>query len=472
MRELAAVFGAGLLVAGCAVGPDYRPPELQVPAAWPESAVLESPSEQSIGDWWRRFEDPVLDALVERALADNLDLRIQVARIGEARARLGLARAEQWPTVGIQAEATRRRTPAAAFGVEGFETPPLNLFGIAGVLGYEIDLWGRIARQREAAMAQLEGSLYATAAVRLGLITDVAVGYFGLRSAQRQMDIAERTLAARQEGVRVERLRYDAGMIDELSLRQAEVELAATRAELPVRIDELQRRETALGLLLGLDPAELVESLQVADGGLGDITLPDSVPAELPSALLSRRPDLRAAEAEVIAATAAIGVAQAARLPQLNLAASFGTAASTTGNLFTSDAEAWNIGGTLTGPLYDFGRGRARVDTAEALREQSELRYRATVARAFAEVRDALTFFASTGIRLDAVQEQVTALRRTEELAEIRYREGYISIIELLDAQRALLGAELALAQATSDRFAAAATLFKTLGGGWEGGTW
>jgi outer membrane protein, multidrug efflux system len=468
MHRRAAVLLLTAVMAGCVVGPVYQPPEIELPGTWPEHAVLDSPAAEPLGEWWRRFQDPALDGLVARALADNLELQLQVARVDEARARLGLARAEQWPTVGAQAEATRRRQPAAAFGIEGFEIPPRNLFVVSGVLGYELDLWGRLARERETAAAMLQRNIHAHEAVRLALIADVAVGYFGLRSAQQQLDITQRTLAARAEGVRIERLRFEAGQIDELAFRQAESILAATRAELPVRVDELRRRESALAILLGLSPAELLAELQVEDGRLEQMELPERVPAELPSALLSRRPDLRAAEAELMAATAAIGVAEAARLPQLNLAALLGSAAGRPGELFASDSESWSIGATVSGPLVDFGRGRARVESAEALRDQAELRYRATVAIAMNEVRDALVFYDSSGERQAAVQQQVVALRRTEELAGIRYREGYIGIIELLDAQRTLLEAELALAQAAGDRFAATATLFKVLGGGWE----
>jgi outer membrane protein, multidrug efflux system len=466
MRRPAAVLTAAFL-AGCAVGPQYEAPKLELPAAWPEHVALERVDAAELGEWWRRFEDPVLDGLIERALADNIGLRLQAARIEEARARLGLARAEQWPTVGVQAEASRQRQPAAAFGIEGFEIPPRNLYTLSGALAYEVDLWGRLARQREAAAAQLEGNLYALEAVRLALVADVAAGYFRLRSAQRQLQITEQTLAARIESVRVERLRYEAGQIDELVFRQAETELAAVRADLPLRLAAVRQAEIFLGILLGLSPAELLEMLVVEDGTLEAVALPGRVPVELPSTLLERRPDLRAAEAALAAATAGIGVAQAARLPQLNLAGLIGLAATSPGDLFDSEAEAWSIGGTVAGPLFDFGRGRARVETAEAIREQAELRYRASVAIAFAEVRDALVLYDSSGARLEAVSTQVTALQRTEAVAELRYREGYIGILELLDAQRALLGAETALAQARADQLAAMSTLFKALGGGW-----
>jgi len=471
MTRTVTALAVAAVLAGCVVGPEYQPPELELPERWPQNAVLEPAPGETLAKWWQRFEDPVLDGLIARALADNLEIRLQAARVAEARAKLGLAEAERWPTVALQAEAARLRQPAASFGLAGLETPPRNLFSISGVLGYEVDLWGRLAREREAALAGLQGSVHAQEAVRLGVIADVAVGYFGLRSAQKQLDITERTLAARLEGVRVERLRFEAGQVDELALREAEAALGSTRAELPARVEELRRRETALGLLLGMSPKELLETMQVADGLLDDITLPTGVPTQLPSALLARRPDLRAAEAELMAATAGVGIAQAARLPQLNLAGLVGTAAASAGDLFGAEAEAWSVGAAAAGPLFDFGRGKAGVQTAEARRLQAEVMYRATVARAFAEVRDALEFYASSGARLEAIDMQVTALVRTEELATIRYREGYISIIELLVAQRGLLAAELALARAESDRFAAVATLFKALGGGW-GAAW
>ncbi|NGX15368.1 efflux transporter outer membrane subunit [Wenzhouxiangella sp. XN24] len=467
LDRLTGLAAAGLLTA-CAVGPDYERPELEMPEAWPDQAVLEPVADAELQQWWRVFGDPVLDELVERALGDNLELRIQVARVEEARARLGLARAEQLPTVDLQAEASRERQPAAAFGIEGFDAAPRTLFSVSGLLGYEIDLWGRLAREREAAAADLEASVYAGEAVRLGLIADVVVTYAGLRSAQRQLRVTERTVAARQESVRVRRLRYEAGAIGELELRQAESSLASARAELPARIEELRGRESALGILLGMPPAVLFTAFDLPEGGLEKGAVPETIPVNLPADLLRRRPDLRAAESELKMATAAVGVAAAARLPRLALSGLIGTAAADSAGLFSSEAEAWRVGAGLDGPLFDFGRARARFESAEARLEAADLRYRATVAVALAEVRDALAFYESSGQRLEAVEAQIRALRRTEELAEIRYEAGYISIIELLDAQRALLAAELAQARALADRYVATATLFKALGGGWE----
>ncbi|MFU8821969.1 MAG: efflux transporter outer membrane subunit [Gammaproteobacteria bacterium] len=454
------------VLAGCAVGPDYERPELAMPESWPEPVAL--PAVELPDDWWRAFGDPVLDGVVERALAENLGLRLEYARIAEARARLGLARAELYPSVALQAEANRQRQPSAAVGIENFEIPPRTLLSVAGSLSYEVDLWGGLARGREAAGAALERSVFAAEAVRQALAADVVSTWYALQAARRQLEIAERSMASRAETVRVQRLRHEAGLIDELALRQAEAELATVRAQRPGLEDAVNARASALGILLGLSPAELIgtafpESGQAAPAGPGDI------PVVLPAELLARRPDVRAAEAQLVAATAGVGVAVASRLPGLNLAALVGQAAGTAGDLFTADAETWSFTGTIAGPLLDFGRGRARVDTARAVRDQAELGYRTAVAVAVAEARDALRAYANSREALDAVQGQVTALERTEALAQIRYSEGYIGILELLDAQRGLLAAQLVLAETRAARLAAAATLFKALGGGWEG---
>jgi multidrug efflux system outer membrane protein len=310
--------------------------------------------------------------------------------------------------------------------------------------------------------------MYAHEALRIALVADVVTGYYALRSATAQLDITRRTMVSREENVRVQRLRYEAGMVDELVLRQAESDLATVKAQLPARADAVNRRESALAILLGLDPAALVAGLDLGEPG-GELPPgATGIPQVLPAELLARRPDLRAVEAGLQAATARVGVAMAARLPQLNLAALVGSVAGSTGDLFSSDAESWRVGGTLAGPLLDFGRGRARVETASAVMEQAELQYRAAVTAAVAEARDALRAYDNSLAAQRAVEEQVAALSRTEELADIRYREGYISIIELLDAQRGLLAAELLLAQSRADHYAATATLFKALGGGWE----
>ncbi len=466
-KALAVLLFSTALTAGCAVGPDYRAPALDLPEQWPEHVLLSAEARADWVQWWRQFEDPHLDTLVARAVDDNLELRLQLTRIQEARARLGLARAEQMPSVSVQAEAARERTPGAIFAF-GAPASTGNVFSVTGVLSYELDLWGRLGREREAAEALLEQSVFAHDAVRLNVIADVVATYFDLRSAERQLHITQATVASRQETYRLEQLRFDVGQSDELALRQAQSELESTLAQLPAQRERVRVLEGALALLAGMSPAELMDELDYGDTELEAIALPDGVPAVLPSELLARRPDIRSAEAGLIAANAGIGVAEASRLPRLNLGGLLGTAASDAGDLFGTDAQAWGLAATVMGPLFDFGRSRSRIDTAEALAEQAEVQYRATVAQAFNEVRNALISYEASGERVEAIRRQVAAFERTLELAEMRYREGFVGFIELLDAQRALLAAELVLSEAMRDRLTATATLFKALGGGWQ----
>lgn len=468
MRKLLAAMAGAVLLAGCAVGPDYEEPALDLPEQWPEHVLLSDEDREAWQQWWTRFDDPVLDRLVARALDDNLDIRLEAQRILEARAQLGLADADQYPTVEGQAEAARENQPETTAGAVPGAAGPGNLFSVTGTLAYEVDLWGRLARQEEAAGARLRESVFSRDAVRLNVVSDVVATYFDLRAAQRQLSITERTLESRRRTYELEQARYDAGETDALALRQAESELETTRARIPGLRERVRTLESALAVLVGMSPAELLEQLDFAEGSLVDVRLPEDVPSVLPSELLQRRPDIRAAEAALIAANAEIGVAEANRLPSLNLTAFLGSTAAETDDLFTAPAETWGVGASLLGPILDFGRNAARVDTAEARRAQAETQYRMTVTTAFREVRDALVLYETTQERVEAVERQVEAIDETRRIAQVRYDEGLTSFIELLDAQRALLDAELSLAEAKRDRLSATATLFKAMGGGWS----
>ncbi len=467
MLKPGVIVAAAVLLAGCALGPDYQRPEMNLPQDWPDHVLLSAEEQQEWQDWWTRYQDTQLDALVETAVDENLDIHLQVQRIQESRARLGLADASRLPTVDAQAEAARERQPAAAMPIPGAGGTG-NLFSITGVLGYELDLWGRLARQQEAAEALLDQSRFSHEAVRLSVVADVVATYVNLRSAQEQLGIAQRTLESRERTFELERIRYEDGETDALTLRQSASELETTRARIPPLRQQVRALESALAVLVGMGPGELLAELDFGDGRLADLALPDQVPAVMPSELLRRRPDIRAAEAALMASTAEIGIAEADRLPRLNLMGFLGTAATDAGDLFTRPAETWGLGASVAGPLFDFGRGRARVETAEALRNQAETRYAITVTQAFREVRDALVLYQTTDERVGAIRRQVQAIEETRDLAVIRYEEGFTGFIELLDAERALLDAELALSEALRDRLNATATLFKAMGGGWE----
>ncbi|WP_016914192.1 efflux transporter outer membrane subunit [Vreelandella stevensii] len=473
LKPFTTASALALLLAGCAVGPEYQTPDIELPESWPAHITLEQQARDDWHRWWQRFEDPALNRLVERASEDNLELAIQLARIREARAQLGFADAERFPTVGYQAEANRERTPGAALPidvqpVQELLTSTNNQYSLAASLEYEIDLWGRLANQRAAAMAALQESLFARDAAELGVIGDVVTTYVSLKSAEAQQALMEETLAAYQETYRLQALRFEHGDISELELRQAEAEWRNLQAELPSLKQQVETLRGALGTLVGMSPDELLTTLDTGTSRLDDLAQPVGIPAVMPSAMLQRRPDIRSAEAALIAATAQIGVAEANRLPSLNLSSFLGTAAASTSDLFSDVARTWGVGASVMGPLFDFGRSQSGVESAEALAEQAEAQYRLTVLTAFNEVRDALYSYDFSERRLAAIDEQLEAVARTRELAVLMYDQGQVSQLERLEAERNLLSARLAQADARREQLAATATLFKALGGGWQ----
>ncbi len=465
MRKALTVGAATVLLTACTVGPEYERPETELPDAWSEHDLF-ADADARWDNWWAGFDDPTLAELVERALDENLDVLLQAQRVREAHARLGLAESERMPTVDAQAEAMRERQPATtspfpdAAGTQ-------NVFSISGVLGYEVDLWGRLERQREAAEAMLQESAFSRDAVRLNVAADVVTTYVNLRAAEEQLAIVEETVASRERVLEIEEVRYQEGDADALAVRQARSELATTRAQIPPLREQVLTLESALAVLVGARPGELLGALDFGDHSLRDLSLPETAPTEAPAEVLRRRPDIRAAEAGLIASTAEIGVAEANRLPRLSLSALLGTSALDADNLFTGPSETWGLGASVAGPLFDFGRGSARVETAEALRAQAETQYDITVTTAFREVRDALVVYDTSGDRIDALREQVEAVEDTRAIAEIQYEEGLTGLLQLLDAERALLEAQLGEVNAVRDRLNATATLFKALDGGW-----
>lgn len=466
MRSLTILAGA-LLVTGCAVGPDYQRPDTTLPDEWRDPVMLDAEQRADWSNWWQRYDDPVLNRLVERATAENLDIRQQVTRVRQARAQLGLAEAEQLPQLDLRADATRQQASERVATASTGEGAPFSQYGISAALDYELDLWGRLDRAEEAARARLLDSAFTADAVQLSVISDVVTTYFELRAAERQLEIAKRTVDARKGSYEILRTRYEAGAITDLPVRQAQAELEAVRAQVPSLRRQVENLESALAVLVGRNPREIMAAESIPDTPLRQIELPAERPEILPSTLLERRPDIRAAEAALIAANADIGRAKAQWYPSLNLSAMVGTQALDTGDLFTAPAETWSAGASLLTPLLHFGRIEADVNSAEAARDRAELQYRATVRAAFREVRDALTLLETANERLAARKRQVAALRRTLEAAERRYEGGYTSFIEVLDARRALLNAELAVTTAIRDRFVATATLYRALGGGW-----
>lgn len=463
MRNTLLAAGLAALLAGCSMGPDYQRPEIDMPQQWGSTVVVAS---QVDPYWWRAYGDPVLSDLVEEALAANSDIALAAARVAEARALAGFARADRLPRLDAEAGAQRARTS------DDFTTPstpnPVNSLRIAGVVSYELDLWGRLARADEAARADLLASQAAQDTVRLSVAADVASGYFNLRALDHQVEIAERTLKARQDSYDLQRAQYDNGVVTELALRQAESELAATRAQLPNLRQQRAIQRNALSVLLGRAPRALIQQ-DVARGMAVDaLPVPPVVPDFMPSAILDRRPDLQQAEQQLVAANAQIGVAKAAFYPNIALTGTLGQQSRELGDLFNAGNGIWSLASNLTSPIFDFGRNQSNLEASEARRQQALISYGQTVRVAFREVLDAFEQQQGSTERLTAIDGQVDALRRTVELAEDRYEGGYTSYIEVLDAQRTLFQAELDQSEALRDRLQASVELYKALGGGWS----
>ncbi|MCC7463764.1 MAG: efflux transporter outer membrane subunit [Gammaproteobacteria bacterium] len=454
---------AASALSGCvASGADAQKPDLPLPAALPAPVAQTTPAGDLPDPWWALFGDAALDALVDEALDHNPDMAVATARVAQARALLGGARAERWPTVALQG--TIARAPGGANQPAAGDTPPLTVYTVQGAAGFELDLWGRYWRASQSARAQLMNSEFDREAAKLSLSGDVARGYFGLIAAAQQLARGRGTLAAREESLRIERLRRETGESDEFTLRRAEADTAATRTTVAQLELDLVRRTHALGVLLGRSPQDLVERAI----GTGDAELPALVmlPAALPSRILERRPDIRAAAAALQASAYDIGVARAQMFPSISLTGALGSVSAELDSLFRAPARTWSAAAGVLQPVFQGGRLRANLKRAQAVREERKAQYARTVQDAFREVLDALQ---GQDLIAGACSEnavQVAALRRATAIAELRYRQGDIAYTDLLDVRRGLLQAEIALLAAQRDALLNTVDLALAVGGG------
>lgn len=462
MRRLLPVLVL-LSLGGCFTLPELRQPHPELPAAWPGGQAQAAVA----ADWWHAYRDPVLDALEDEALAHNVDIQLAAARIDEARANLGLAQADQYPGVQIGVKAGRTRVTE-----KGSFPPPSpinNNFQVNLQAAYEVDLWGRYRKATEAARADLLGSEYAREVVRLSLTSDVAKGYFALRALDAQLELAIRTQANRKDAADLQKLRFDNGLSSELDLRQAEAELAATDASIAQLAQAVRQQELALAVLLGRSPRAIVDGQLARGAGLGDLGAPPAVPAGLPSELLSRRPDLRQAEQNLLAAQARIGEAKAALFPDLSLTANFGSESRRLADLFSGPATIWGLTANLVQTVFNAGRTEAAIQATDARQSQALLGYEQAVRQAFREVLDALVANRQSRELLEADQRRAGALGKAYELADLRYKNGIDNYLQVLDAQRNLYQAQQSAIDARRAELAATADLIKALGGGWDG---
>jgi multidrug efflux system outer membrane protein len=456
-RTLAALAAASLLAACATSGPSS--PALDLPTAT-------GPAPTELDRWWTLFNDARLTALIEEALANNLDLRAAVARIDEARANLRLAHSALFPSLDATAGANRSKRSAATELPQGppFASTTYNL-GLAAA--YEIDLWGKLRSGRAAADADLLATRFAAQTVRIALAAQVATAYFALRALDAELALTSATLATRDENVRLQLRRREAGVASEFEFAQAEAERAAVATAVPPLERAAAQTAAALALLAGRS-ARAVFTPQVARGiDLDKLDPGPEVPPGLPSDLLERRPDVRRASAALVAADARLAEARAQYFPSLALTASFGGESAALSDLLASPARVWSVAAGLVQPIIGIHRVDAQVDAAAARREQAALGYQQAVQAAFRDVHDALVAHRGARAALAAQEQRRAKLAEALRLAELRHRTGYSSYLEVLDAQRGLLAAERERIAALRDRQIALVDLYKALGGGW-----
>ncbi len=465
MRNMLILFVFSVLVAGCTLGTPYERPTTELPAAYrdmPPQGVTAKGER-----WWTLYADPALDKLVDEALTYNQDLALAAARVDEARALLRIADAERLPAVDAAAQRDRTRSSS----VSSTPLPPTvplerNSYRAQLNVAYEVDLWGRLQGASTAARAELLATRAAQQTVRIALISDVVRSYFALLSLDAQVEATRRSLALRGDNLGLQKVRRGAGLIGDFDLRQLEAEVAAARAQLPALERSRTAEELALAVLLGRSPRAITEDAVSRSADRSEPPAP-VVPEGLPSDLLLRRPDVVQAEQRLIAANARIGVARASLFPRISLTGFLGSESAALGDLFTGPARIWQLAFGLSQPIFQGGRLFAEVEAVQAREKQAIAQYQKTLQEAFREVRQALSAQARSREIFEAERDRAVSLRDALQLARIRYGNGLVSQLEVLDAERNLLAAEINRIDALRAQRAAVADLVKALGGGW-----
>ena len=483
-----------LLLAGCAVGPDFEQPSVWSPASWfsrakPVARGASEPVPAPVDTaWWTAFHDPVLTGLIDRAARANLDVRTATARVAQARAQRGVSTAAEYPQINGNSSATRQRLSrngaasvfgggapgAAANGLGGSQggaipsrggIPAFDLFQGGLDASWELDLWGRVRRSIESADAQLMASEEARRAALISTTAEVARSYLALRNTQAQLAIARANLATARESAGLTDARSRGGLATDLDVATARSQQENTAAALPLLEQQEAQGVNAIGLLLALPPAALAAEL-LPPRPVPPV--PPTVPVGLPSELARRRPDIRQAEAQLHAATADIGVAEADFYPRITLTGSVSLQSSQIKTLFNVASGAYAFGPSLTIPIFDGARIRRTVELRQAQQQEAAIQYQRVVLQAFTEVDNALVAYAAEQRRRVSLQAQATQARRALGLAQSRYRQGVSDFLEVLTAQRTVLAAEQQLADSQATVSENLVALYKALGGGWE----
>jgi outer membrane protein, multidrug efflux system len=463
MRKFLALMVVAILGSGCTVGPNYKKPSANVPGTYRGLAPEETGKidSASLGDqkWWEVFQDEELQSLIRTALQQNYDVRIAGARILQAQAQLGITRADQFPSVSAGASISDQRTARSSF-FPAFErsTGQLNVSA-----AWDLDFWGKFRRATEAARANLLASESARQEVILTLVANVAASYLQLRALDLELEISRRTLASRQESLRLTTILADHGSTSLLDVRQAEQLVFTAAAEIPSLEQQIEQEENLISILLGRNPDTVARGRPLTEQ-----PRPPAVPAGLPSSLLERRPDIREAEQQLIAANAQIGVAKAAYFPQISLSGTAGFQSAALTSLFSGPAGTWDFGASLAQPIFTAGRLRSNVRLAQAQQQASLLFYQQTIQGAFRSVSDALIGYRKT--REFRTQQELLfqSAQDAARLSHMRYTGGVTGYLEVLTNETNAFSAELGLVQAQLNELLALVQLYQALGGGWQ----
>lgn len=469
-RLLQLLIGIIVVMQGCiSVGPDYKRPESSniVPMDFSvgsnsteEREQISSPISST---WWELYQDPILNDLVAKALENNTDIKLAIARVEEADAYLQEVGAALFPTIDFKSNARRSRiSKVSVIPVFPGLSAVRQVYSISLGTAFELDFWGKVRRAREAASAQAIGTYYARDTVYLSISGLIATNYLLLRSLDAQLSVSRDNLRNREESLEITRRRLEQGFTSALDVYQAETAYSNLVAQITELSHQRAISEHQLAVLTG------VLDLKLKEGDIKTLPLPPTPPAGLPSGLLEARPDVRQAEEQVIAATANIGVAKASLFPSIMLTTSFGRESITLGNLVKSAANIWTAGVHLNLPIFDAGRLLARLDQASAQQKQALASYEGSIRTAFREVNDALISVRKSSEQEAALQASEASAKKALQISENRYKSGYSAYLEVLDSQRIHNDASLAVIRSRQNRLVATVDLFKALGGGWE----
>jgi outer membrane protein, multidrug efflux system len=464
MKKLPAIlFSMLALIAGCKVGPNYHRPAVNTPTVYrgltPEEAAHSEAKSFADEKWWDVFQDEQLKELIRTALQQNYDVRIAAARMLEAQARLGITRADQYPSLNAQAAAINLRTSQQKL-IPALDT---NTNRLVVNLFWDLDFWGRYRRATEAARANLVASEWARREVVTQLVASLASAYFQLRALDLQLEISKRTLASRQDSLRLIRVLAEGGATSMLDVRQAEQLVFTAAAEIPTLELQIEQQENLISTLMGNNPGPVPRGKKLTEQ-----EHPPAVPVGVPSSLLERRPDIRQAEEQLVAANAEIGVARAAYFPQIPLTAQAGYQSSALTALFSGPAGLWNFGAAATQPIFTAGRLKSNVRLAESQRQEAVLFYQQSIQGAFRDVSDALIAYRKSQEFRQQQQLLVDSAQDATRLSHLRYSGGAASYLEVLTNDTNYFSAELVLVQAQLNELLALVQLYKGLGGGWE----